>query len=181
MRKMQMTKWMVPVLALMLVLTLGVGCKRGGKELQTSTDSGAGTTGPGSGLGDGLPGVDQDSLYFTPGDPRYLSPVYFDFDSFALRSDALATLSRNAENLKNAPHLMVQIAGHCDERGTSEYNLALGEKRALAVREHLIRLGVSGDRLVTISYGEEQPADPGHGESAWAKNRRAEFNQARAL
>jgi peptidoglycan-associated lipoprotein len=107
--------------------------------------------------------------------------VYFDFDSFALRSDALATLSRNADIIKSIPGAIVQIAGHCDERGTSEYNFALGEKRALSVREHLMRLGVSGDRMLTISYGEERPAEMGSNESAWAKNRRAEFAQARAL
>ena len=90
----------------------------------------------------------------------------------------METLKRNAEIIKQMPNSVIQIEGHCDERGTQQYNLALGERRALAVRDYLIRLGISGDRLVTISYGEEDPADPGHSESAWAKNRRAEFNRA---
>ena len=70
---------------------------------------------------------------------------------------------------------MVQIQGHCDERGTNEYNLALGERRAMAAYNYLVTLGVPGDRLSTISYGEEMPVDPGHNEEAWAKNRRDEF------
>ena len=76
------------------------------------------------------------------------------------------------------PNVIVQIAGHCDERGTQEYNLALGEKRAQSVRNHLRQLGVPGDRLVTISYGEEAPAVPGQSEAAWAQNRRCEFMRA---
>ena len=73
---------------------------------------------------------------------------------------------------------MIQIEGHCDERGTQEYNLALGERRALAVRGHLMKLGISGERLLTISYGEESPASAGHSEEAWQQNRRSEFNKA---
>jgi peptidoglycan-associated lipoprotein len=76
------------------------------------------------------------------------------------------------------PSVIVQVEGHCDERGTQEYNLALGEKRALATREHLIKLGIPADRIITISYGEEMPAIQGGGESAWAQNRRCEFNKA---
>ena len=107
-----------------------------------------------------------------------LDGIYFDYNSFALRPDSLDILKRNSELIRQTPGLIIQIEGHCDERGTQEYNLALGEKRALAVRSHLINLGVSGDRLITISYGEEDPASMGHDESAWAKNRRAEFNRA---
>jgi len=91
----------------------------------------------------------------------------------------MATLRGNADKIKQVPGVIIQLAGHCDERGTQEYNLALGERRALAVREHLIQLGISGNRLITISYGEESPAVMGSGESAWAKNRRCEFNRAR--
>jgi peptidoglycan-associated lipoprotein len=96
-----------------------------------------------------------------------------------LRPDALATLKENAALLSKYPHVIVQIEGHCDERGTQEYNLALGERRALAAREHLTKLGISGDRLITISYGEEVPADLGHDEGAWTQNRRAEFSKAK--
>jgi peptidoglycan-associated lipoprotein len=106
------------------------------------------------------------------------TPVYFDYDSYALRPDALETLRKKAESLQRFPKTQVQIEGHCDERGTQEYNLALGEMRAQAAREHLDRLGISRDRIITISYGEEMPAAPSHDELAWAKNRRCEFNYA---
>ena len=107
-----------------------------------------------------------------------IKTVYFDYNGVALRPYALETLGRNAEAFAKYPEVNFLIEGHCDERGTQEYNMALGDKRALVVREHLIRLGVSGDRMMTITHGEEMPADPGHDESAWAKNRRCEFNYA---
>jgi peptidoglycan-associated lipoprotein len=108
-----------------------------------------------------------------------LQTVYFDYNSFDLRPDALSTLRDNADKIKQVPGVIIQVEGHCDERGTQEYNFALAEKRALAVRSHLMNLGVSGDRIITISYGEEDPVDMGHTESAWSKNRRSEFNRAR--
>jgi peptidoglycan-associated lipoprotein len=126
--------------------------------------------------GDGLPNLDLSKLNFEKASD--LEVVYFDYDSFALRPEALAALSRNAERMRQRPEYAFQIQGHCDERGTQEYNIALGERRALSVREHLIQLGVSGDRIITISFGEEVPAVMGSGESAWSKNRRAEFFQA---
>jgi peptidoglycan-associated lipoprotein len=128
--------------------------------------------------GEGQPNLDLERLLFEPGSKYGLQTVYFDFDSSALRPDAMETLRQNAEKIKQVPGVVIQLAGHCDERGTQEYNLALGERRALAVRNYLIQLGVSGDRLVTISYGKERPAVEGHNESAWAKNRRVEFNRA---
>jgi peptidoglycan-associated lipoprotein len=104
-----------------------------------------------------------------------LRTIYFDFDKFSLRPDAKADLDKNYEILKEYPNVMVQIQGHCDERGTVEYNLALGEKRASAAKDYLVGMGVNPDRLSTISYGEERPANPGHNETAWAQNRRDEF------
>ena len=101
--------------------------------------------------------------------------VFFAFDSHALTSEARSTLDRQAAWLQSNSGVTVRVEGNCDERGTQEYNLALGERRALAVRGHLISLGVSGDRLITISYGEELPADQGQNEIAWASNRRAHF------
>lgn len=166
----------VSVVCLVLALGLG-GCKSGhGKEISPDVVSGA-PGGSETTSGAGLPDVDQEAILFDKASG--LQSVYFDFDSYALRPDALETLKVNAEKIKATPSVIIQIEGHCDERGTAEYNLALGERRALATREHLIRLGVSGDRLVTISYGEEDPADPGHDEAAWAKNRRCEFNKSR--
>ena len=101
--------------------------------------------------------------------------IYFAFDSFELTAEGRAILSRKADIMKQYPDLLVQIAGHCDERGTNEYNLALGERRAQAASQYLIMLGVNPSQLEIISYGEERPADNGHSEAAWAKNRRDEF------
>ena len=101
--------------------------------------------------------------------------IYFGFDDYTLNSDAQGTLTTMAEGLKANKNAVVQIEGHCDERGTVEYNLALGERRAQSVKNFLSQLGVEAGRLSTISYGEEKPVVPGHTEDAWVKNRRAEF------
>jgi peptidoglycan-associated lipoprotein len=102
-------------------------------------------------------------------------PVFFPLDSFEVEGAAQQALTANAEILKKYPSWVITIEGHCDERGTAEYNLALGEKRALAARTYLLSLGVPADRLRTVSYGKEFPFDPGHDEAAWSKNRRAHF------
>ena len=102
--------------------------------------------------------------------------VYFAFDDYTLNSEAQTKLQGLADHLKKAGSAVVQIEGHCDERGSVEYNLALGERRAQSVKNYLSQLGVEGARLSTISYGEEKPAAEGHNEAAWAKNRRSEFN-----
>jgi peptidoglycan-associated lipoprotein len=101
--------------------------------------------------------------------------LYFDFDSYVLRQDARDALDKNFQWMKANAAEKVRLEGHCDERGSDEYNLALGEKRARAAQNYLSTLGVSADRLSIISYGKEKPADPGHNEDAWAKNRRVEF------
>ena len=102
--------------------------------------------------------------------------VYFDFDKSDLRQDARTILSKNAEILlKNKALKKVRIEGHCDERGSAEYNMALGERRANSVQQYLVTLGVQPDRLSVISYGKEKPAVIGSSEEVWAKNRRAEF------
>lgn len=108
-----------------------------------------------------------------------LQTAYFEFDKFSLTSQARAVLNNNAAWLKNHPEVFVQLEGHCDERGTQEYNQALGENRAIAVKKYLVTLGIDAERLFTISYGETMPADPGHNEDAWAKNRRVEFKISR--
>lgn len=105
-----------------------------------------------------------------------LETVYFDFDKSDLRQDARDVLSKNAEViLKSMPGAKIQIAGNCDERGSAEYNLALGERRAKSAQNYLITLGVKAENLSVISYGKEKPAVPGNDEAAWAKNRRDEF------
>jgi peptidoglycan-associated lipoprotein len=101
--------------------------------------------------------------------------IYFDFDKSELKPEARAILTKKAEWLRKNPQFSVKIEGNCDERGTNEYNLALGERRANAAMKFLNALGVSANRISTISYGEERPADPRHNEEAWAKNRRDEF------
>jgi peptidoglycan-associated lipoprotein len=102
-------------------------------------------------------------------------PVFFPLDSFEVDGTAQQALSTNAGLLKKYPSWVITIEGHCDERGTAEYNLALGEKRALAAKTYLVSLGIPADRLRTVSYGKEFPFDPGHDEGAWSKNRRAHF------
>ena len=104
-----------------------------------------------------------------------LHTVYFAFDSYKLSDVSLNLLQENARWLEQHPKLEVVVEGHCDERGTFEYNLELGAKRARAVRDHLIELGVAPERIETISYGEERPAVEGTGDRAWSQNRRAEF------
>jgi peptidoglycan-associated lipoprotein len=103
------------------------------------------------------------------------SGYYFDFDKYDLRTDARTILDRKASFLNQNNSIRAQIEGHCDERGTNEYKLALGERRANAAKQYLTTAGISAGRLSTISYGEERPLDPGHSEAAWARNRRAHF------
>ena len=127
--------------------------------------------GPPSGVGGPgyAPGSQQD-LAATAGDR-----VFFAYDQSDISSEGQQILQRQAEWLKRYPRVSVTIEGHCDERGTAEYNLALGERRAVAARTYLVSLGIPADRLRTVSYGKEFPFDAGHDESAFTKNRRAHF------
>jgi peptidoglycan-associated lipoprotein len=104
-----------------------------------------------------------------------LSTVYFEYDSFNLTSDAKSALNAAAQWLKANPSAQIQVEGHTDERGTTEYNLALGERRAGAVKDFLVMAGVPAAQVSTISYGEERPVGVGSNEQAWSQNRRAEF------
>jgi peptidoglycan-associated lipoprotein len=104
-----------------------------------------------------------------------LKPVYFAYDSDVLDETARKTMADNAEVLKKYATWVVTIEGHCDERGTAEYNLALGDRRAIAAKNYMVTLGIAAERLRTVSYGNEFPFDPGHDESAWSQNRRAHF------
>lgn len=147
----------------------------------------AGCSSKKAGVGDETPPVAMDETPPPPPPPPddadlppppvevVLQTIYFDYDKYSLKSDAKNALSSNSQTLRENPDLTVVIEGHCDERGTTEYNLALGEKRAKAAREYLVDLGIKPERIRTISYGEERPVDPGHAEDAWSKNRRAEF------
>ncbi len=107
--------------------------------------------------------------------PLVLNAIYFDFDKSDLTAEARAILAQNARRLEENPNTNIRIEGHCDERGTVEYNLALGERRAISARDYLINYGINSNHITIISYGKERPIDPRHNEEAWAQNRRAEF------
>ncbi len=104
-----------------------------------------------------------------------LKMIHFDFDRYFIRDDAKPVLEENATWLKKFQTVKILIEGHCDERGTEEYNLALGEKRAKSTLDYLVSLGITADRIEIISYGKSQPLDLGHNEVAWQKNRRSQF------
>ena len=120
-------------------------------------------------LGPGHPGWIEDRDTFKA------QTIYFDLDKSVVKSSEMPKVEAVAARLKAEGGKAVKVEGHCDERGTEEYNRALGERRALAVREALITLGIVADRVDTISFGEDKPSVPGHDEAAWAKNRRGEF------
>ena len=105
----------------------------------------------------------------------YLNKIFFDYDKAGIRADQLKNAEANAEWLIAHPDMKVLVEGHCDERGTVEYNLGLGQRRATTVQEFLVKKGVNAENISVISKGEEEPLDPGNSEAAWAKNRRAEF------
>jgi peptidoglycan-associated lipoprotein len=124
-------------------------------------------------------GADEGSMQAevvpTHDDIAGMERINFDFDQFTLSAEARSILGNNAKYLQANSGTNVVIEGHCDERGSDEYNLALGESRALAAKNYLVSMGISAKRLSVISYGEEKPLSKGAGESAWAQNRRAEF------
>ena len=104
-----------------------------------------------------------------------LRPLFFELDSSEVSAAGQQILQANVAVLKKYPNMQITIEGHCDERGTPEYNLALGERRALAAKSYLVSLGISADKVKTVSYGKEFPFDAGHDDAAWSKNRRAHF------
>lgn len=154
-----------------LVLAAALGCQTSGGS------SGNGEFEADSRSGDpGLSGRPGSERSMGRGDsPDGLGTIYFDYDQASLRADARQTLRQNADFLKQNPSSRVEIQGNCDERGSEEYNLALGMRRAEAARRYLTDLGVEPSRLRTISFGEERPAVRGHNEAAWARNRRGDF------
>jgi peptidoglycan-associated lipoprotein len=127
-----------------------------------------------------MPGLQEQAVSDMPTAPEMvavsgLQRINFAFDQYTLSDQAREILAGNATWMKANPGARVVIEGHCDERGSDEYNLALGERRALAAQNYLVSLGIAAGRLSTVSYGEERPFAPGQGEAAWAQNRRAEF------
>ncbi len=146
------------------------GCKSKPKT-ETSENVGTGQTEP---VIDTTP-LGVDSSGSDSGKIAGLVTVNFDYDKSSLSADSRKKIQNNADWIKNNPKTKVQIEGHSDARGSIEYNVALGERRANAVKNYLTSLGVSGERLSVISYGKEKPLDPSDNEKAWAKNRRANF------
>ncbi|MCI0607166.1 peptidoglycan-associated lipoprotein Pal [bacterium] len=112
--------------------------------------------------------IDMDAL------SRQFQSIFFDYNRFDIRDDQTPALQANANILRNNPVVSVTLEGHCDERGTEEYNLALGERRAKAVKDYLVSLGIAPERIQTISYGESRPFAFGHNEDSWQENRRAQ-------
>ena len=156
------------LIGVVCVLALGLtGCQKSGTGAETGSQTG-------SEFDDG--GMSAGSSTTRSTSLSELQTIYFDYDRYAIRDDSRAALTSNATAIKgNAGWGTVTIEGHCDERGSEEYNLALGERRANAVRRYLVDLGVDGNRLRTVSFGEARPAVPGHDENAWRYNRRSEF------
>jgi peptidoglycan-associated lipoprotein len=177
------------LLLLALVAWLGILASCGGDDAPIETDP----TAAGEGMGEAVETVpdditpeepaagqglgEQDVPDYSAMDPAEygVEDVYFAYDQYDLDAESMAILARNARVIREHPGVMLLIEGHCDERGTVQYNLALGEKRAKAVRDYLVSLGVSSSRLRITSYGESRPFALGSNENAWAKNRRAHF------
>ena len=148
------------VMVLALALGMGAGCAKKNAEVENVAPAPVATTSA----------VGAAAQQITDG------VVYFDFDKYDIKAEYRDMLQQKAELMKQYPSIRVRIEGNCDERGTQEYNLALGERRARAAYEYMIRLGVPAEQLDIISYGKERPAVEGTGEAVWAKNRRDEFN-----
>src|SRR6185312_21837 len=141
----------------------------------------AGTPAPLSAAGPGAPAAAPAGPPATRSNPREfgavhdMDDIHFDFDTYDIRADAARILDANARWMKANPAALVLIEGHADERGTNEYNLALGERRAKATRDYLVSVGIDAGRITVISYGEERPVCTEKAEGCWAKNRRAHF------
>lgn len=183
------------LLVVLIISAVGFsfGCARKAKPAAAkfpaegaATAAQAPTEQPGEGeLGAGLPSGFQEGDLALPQSDRGrelvfakagdIQTIYFEYDSSTLSSEAKAALEQAAQWLRQNPTKSIRIEGNCDERGTTEYNLGLGERRALAARRYLISLGVDPERIFTISYGEEKPAVDGHDEAAWKFNRRDDF------
>jgi peptidoglycan-associated lipoprotein len=172
-----MNRWVGGVAVVVAVVMILAGCS--GKKKSGGLDEGAGAGGLGEEPLSGTPGGSLDlaraGRLGAEGDTGPLRDIHFDYDSFELDDTSRQTLQENAEWLKDHPEVRVEIEGHCDDRGTVEYNLALGAKRAAAAKGYFVALGIERDRLTTISYGEELPLCHDETESCWASNRRAHF------
>ncbi|HNR13809.1 MAG TPA: peptidoglycan-associated lipoprotein Pal [Thermodesulfobacteriota bacterium] len=169
------------VCAVIVALSMLAGCcgrdrKPSESNLPTETVSPpAAVAAETASAGGGMAPVKDEQLIQTAAEFGALATIYFDFDRSDIKPPADARLNATAAWLLKHPGVTIEIAGHCDERGTNEYNMALGERRANTTKKYLTDQGIPSTRMTTVSYGEEKPADPGHNEAAWSKNRRAEF------
>ena len=168
-------RFLAQVVVVSLVAAIGsTGCgftKKKSGAGQAGGESGVPPLGTGGENGIGTRPMDMGGAGSIHGQ---FAPVLFDYDSARIRPSEVSKLEAVAAYLKSNPGKLV-VEGYCDERGTAEFNRALGERRALAARDELVKLGIDASRITTISYGKERPVDPGHDEAAWAKNRRCEF------
>jgi peptidoglycan-associated lipoprotein len=197
---MKLTRFNHLLVAALILSAAATGCKKRavgvtqipGQKPGNVGEGGVAGAEPGTGLKTGEGSTGTENPFGKPGEQKQVDPsmyanyipdkealraqtVYFDFDSSAIKSSESGKLSSVADYLRGHPQSALRIEGNCDERGTEEYNRSLGERRALAAREELIRLGIDSLKLVTVSYGEDQPAVQGHDESAYKKNRRDDF------
>ena len=164
-------RWMLVVMMGMVCALAFTGCKKRPKGAGVGGDNIGGVTGEnmeGTELPGRLEGGAEDRSQFAA------ATVYFDYDSAQIKDSERSKIESVSSSMKGGSGSVI-VEGNCDERGSTEYNLALGERRALAVRAYLVGLGIDGARVQTKSYGEEKPVDPGHDEAAWSKNRRGEF------
>ena len=164
------TLWIV--LAAGLVALFASGCARKAKEAPPTPPPTPPVVQPETPTSPPTPSTPSSPTSTDETSSRF-SPAFFDYDSYALRDDARAALDKDAKILRDDSGIAITVEGHCDERGTVEYNQALGEKRANAARDYLVAAGIAASRVRTISFGKERPFSEGHDESAWAQNRRA--------
>jgi peptidoglycan-associated lipoprotein len=184
-----MRRFMVCVVAGLLVAMTAAACKKNAPPVARPMPPPGATGGATTGVPPGppepvsepvpVPAIPEDTLAGRSLDELNrdspLKPVFYDLDSADLSAESQQALQSNADLLKQNATWQITIEGHCDERGTAEYNLALGERRANTARDYLVSLGIPGARLKTVSYGKEFPFDAAHNEAAWSKNRRAHF------
>lgn len=172
-------QWLRSLIATLFAAGMLAGCQSAGPETEPSEPAPEPVVTPDTRPAPVAPpaepaAFDENLNPYVPGTTRLLSRTfYFDYDRAVIHPDDLAVLEMHATILRNNPDRSVLIEGHGDERGTREYNLALGERRADEVRKFLVSAGVSPQQIIIVSYGEERPEDPGHTEAAWARNRRA--------
>jgi len=181
MERARVSRWLIVAL---LSSTLSSGCALfGGGDDESAGANGSGSSSGGFDSGGGSMGggggMDSQDQLSTGAQVAELEAVYFDFDRSLVRDDQKPKLHSNAQAIGGGTWSTVVIEGHCDERGSEEYNLALGERRANAAKQYLVDSGVQAARLDTVSFGESKPAVQGHDESAWRWNRRAEFRVLR--